>query len=106
MATTFELPVLPSYVDGPPPPYAILEQPSIEEKATKLERSIDDETFADIDPSVFDNELIRQKLYAADPSVPQDATAVDDDIEDNITKGTYTGTQAALTHVYRQIERR
>jgi len=101
MATTFELPVLPSYIEPPPPPYTILEQPSVEEKEAKLERSIEDETFSDIDPGVFDNELIRQKLYAADPSAVDD-----DDIEGNITKGTYSGTQAALTHVYHRIERR
>lgn len=53
----------------------------------KRNLSIGEEKFLDIDPGVFDNEMV--KLADGD-----------------VTKGTYTGTQAALTHAYARIERR
>jgi len=91
-----DLPAPPPYVEGPAAPSAILEQPSIEDKQAKLERDISDETFVDIDPGVFDNELLRQKLYTEGDS---------DEMEGDIKVGTYAGTQAAITHLYRRIER-
>ncbi|KAK0612228.1 lipoxygenase [Immersiella caudata] len=94
---TAELPAPPPYVEAAPTPSAILEQPSIDEKKAKLERDIADEPFVDIDPGVFDNELLRQKLYT---------TAGDsDEMEGDIKVGTYAGTQAAITHLYHRIER-
>ncbi|KAM7202572.1 putative lipoxygenase [Naviculisporaceae sp. PSN 640] len=50
------------------------------------------------DPGVFDNELLKLKLYATvkDGKVKEP--------EGNITKGTYLGTQVALTQAYSKIE--
>ncbi|KAK0707938.1 lipoxygenase [Lasiosphaeris hirsuta] len=98
-----DLPVLPPHVGGPPPPHEILEQPSVEDKEAKLSVGIEDQTFVDIDPGVFDNELIKLKLYATvDPDHPEKDAVYQDG---NIVTGTYSGTQAALTHLYRRIER-
>ncbi|KAK3356652.1 lipoxygenase [Lasiosphaeria hispida] len=98
-----DLPVLPPHVDGPPPPYEILAQPSVEDKQAKLGVGIENETFVDIDPGVFDNELIKLNLYTTvDPDHPEKEAVYQDG---NIVTGTYTGTQAALSHLYRRIER-
>ena len=94
---TAELPAPPPYVEVAPPPSAILEQPSIDEKKAKLERDIGDEPFVDIDPGVFDNELLRQKLYTK--------AGDSDEMDGDIKEGSYAGTQAAVTHLYRRIER-
>lgn len=51
------------------------------------------------DPGVFDNELLKLKLYA---TVDKDGEVKEP--EGNITKGTYLGTQVALTQAYAKIE--
>lgn len=76
----------PSVVEAVAKPEDILAQPDIDEKNEKRNLSIGEEKFLDIDPGVFDNEMV--KLADGD-----------------VTKGTYTGTQAALTHAYARIER-
>ena len=99
-----DLPILPAHVEPPPPESAILAQPSVQERNAKLARTIDKETFVDIDPGVFDNELLRQKIYTTiDPDHPENEPTYQ---KGDITTGTYAGTQAALTHLYRRIERR
>ncbi|KAL2166023.1 hypothetical protein VTG60DRAFT_3427 [Thermothelomyces hinnuleus] len=56
---------------------------------------------ASFDPGVFDNELIKLRLYpiidSQDPSVVREP-------EGNIREGTYRGTQVALTQAYSRIE--
>ena len=51
------------------------------------------------DPGVFDNELIKLKLFAT-----VDDDGVVNEPEGNVTKGTYVGTQVALTQAYQKIE--
>lgn len=71
--------------------------------AEQLSIGVANEPFQDIDPGVFDNELINAGIYfAVDPENPEkDPEYANGDI----IKGTYTGTQAALTHAYSRIER-
>lgn len=94
------LPVPPPHAPSPDPK-KILEQPS-EDSLSNIPSSIRDETFSDIDPGVFNEELLNLKIYTkynyADPSKAEYAGG-------NIVHGTYTGTQAALTHLYDRIER-
>ncbi|GKU07827.1 lipoxygenase [Fusarium langsethiae] len=82
------LPMLPSTAPEIPKPGAILKQPSLDDKRKATSIGIKDVLFSDIDPGVFDSELAKPDLGNG-----------------NITTGTYSGTQAALTHAYRRIER-
>jgi len=94
------LPVPPPHAPSPDPK-KILEQPS-EDSLSNIPASIRDETFSDIDPGVFNEELLKLGIYTkynhANPSKAEYAGG-------NIVTGTYTGTQAALTHLYDRIER-
>jgi hypothetical protein len=63
--------------------------------------SVGDVPLPSFDPGVFDNELMKLKLY---PNIdPQDPSIVREP-EGNIVEGTYTGTQVALTQAYSRIE--
>ncbi|KAK3326154.1 lipoxygenase [Apodospora peruviana] len=53
------------------------------------------------DPGVFDNELLKLKLY---PTIDPDNPNVVKEPEGNIKQGTYVGTQVALTQAYSRIE--
>ncbi|KAL2175190.1 lipoxygenase [Thermothelomyces heterothallicus CBS 202.75] len=63
--------------------------------------SVADIPLPSFDPGVFDNELIKLRLYpiidSQDPSVVREP-------EGNIREGTYRGTQVALTQAYSRIE--
>lgn len=53
------------------------------------------------DPGIFDNELMKLKLY---PTIdPRDPSVIHEP-EGNIVEGTYQGTQVALTQAYARIE--
>jgi hypothetical protein len=84
-------------------PGAILKQPSLDDKKKEASIGIRDLPFADIDPGVFNSELVKLKIYAK----PKPNLSAKPDLGNgNITTGTYSGTQAALTHAYSRIERR
>ncbi|CVL02544.1 related to lipoxygenase 1 [Fusarium mangiferae] len=102
MATTVVLPSLPPTLPAAPKPGDILKHPSLDEKKKEASVSIRDAPFSDIDPGVFNSELVKLKIYAK----PQkDLLAKPEIGKGNIVKGTYIGTQAALTHAYGRIER-
>jgi hypothetical protein len=86
-----------------PTPSEILEHPSIEERKQQIPADIRDQTFVDIDPGVFDEELIKLGIFTKlDPHDPSKPAVYQDG---NIETGSYSGTQAALTHLYSRIER-
>jgi hypothetical protein len=81
----------------------ILKHPSLEEVKEKLKAGIENETFLDLDPGVFDGELVKLGIYS---KVDQDNPSKEATYQNgNIKTGTYEGTQAAVTHLYRRIER-
>ena len=92
-------------LQAPPPhlarldPNNILQQPNPDNKYTS---SVADFTFFDIDPGVFSAELVNEKLYVK-ANVHGDSEA--EYMGGNVTLGSYTGTQAAITHMYDRIER-
>ncbi|KAH6626725.1 lipoxygenase [Chaetomium sp. MPI-SDFR-AT-0129] len=53
------------------------------------------------DPGIFDNELMKLKLY---PTIDPRNPSVIQEPEGNIVEGTYQGTQVALTQAYSRIE--
>jgi hypothetical protein len=63
--------------------------------------SVGDVPLPSFDPGIFDNEMMKMKLYPTldprDPSVVREP-------EGNIVEGTYLGTQVALTQAYSRIE--
>ncbi|KAK4163830.1 putative lipoxygenase [Cladorrhinum sp. PSN259] len=79
----------PSVVEAVAKPEEILAQPDVDEKNEKNKIGVADEPLHDIDPGVFDNELIKLRHMNGG----------------GVTKGTYTGTQAAVTHAFSRIER-
>ncbi|KAF4991493.1 hypothetical protein FGRMN_7804 [Fusarium graminum] len=102
---TSALPILPTIPDIAPPvaqPNDILEQPSIDNKRREATIPIQDVPFVDIDPGVFNSEIVKLRIYAKPKS---DLTKKPELGQGNIETGTYIGTQAALTHVYGRIER-
>lgn len=87
-----------------PEPKDILKHPSIDERKAKLSAGIKDQTFLDIDPGVFDSELLKLRIYSKlDPKHPEKPPIYQ---HGNIVTGSYSGTQAAVTHLYNRIERR
>ncbi|KAK4171830.1 putative lipoxygenase [Triangularia setosa] len=93
----------PSVVEAVAKPEDILAQPDIGEKNEKLKLGVGNEPLVDIDPGVFDNELIKLGIYSKMDPDNREADPVYQD--GDVTKGTYTGTQAALIHAYGRIER-
>lgn len=64
-------------------------------------QSVRDAHLPSFDPGVFNNELLKLKLYSQpDPNDPLRAV----EPEGNIVEGTYAGTQLALTQAYSRIE--
>ncbi|KAI8652571.1 Manganese lipoxygenase [Fusarium keratoplasticum] len=101
--TGVSLPQLPVTVPAAPKPDAILKQPSLEERKKDASIGVQDVPFADIDPGVFNSELVKLKIYA---KPDQKNLAQKPELGGgNIEEGTYAGTQAALTHAYSRIER-
>ncbi|KAF4984881.1 hypothetical protein FZEAL_34 [Fusarium zealandicum] len=97
------LPQLPASAPLAAKPDAILKQPALDERKKDASISIQDVPFADIDPGVFNNELVRLKIYAK--PVANNLSKKPELGGGNIEEGTYAGTQAALTHAYGRIER-
>ncbi|KAF5123430.1 putative linoleate 9S-lipoxygenase 3 [Metarhizium anisopliae] len=98
-----DLPLRPPNAPAIPEPDEILKHPSLDARRRELETDIKDVPFVDIDPGVFDTELVKLKLYAKpNPEHLEKPPVLGGG---NITKGTYAGTQAALTHAYSRIER-
>ncbi|KAH6884010.1 lipoxygenase [Thelonectria olida] len=97
-----DLPVRPPNAPPVPTPDEILKHPSLDAREKELQIGIKDVPFADIDPGVFNRELVKLKLYAKpNPKHLEQPPALGGG---NITEGTYSGTQAALTHAYSRIE--
>jgi hypothetical protein len=65
--------------------------------------AIGDVPLPSFDPGVFDNEMMKQKLY---PTIDPQNPSVIREPEGNIREGTYVGTQIALTQAYSRIEQR
>lgn len=102
--TGVTLPQLPVTAPAVPKPDSILKQPSLEGRKKDASISVGDVPFADIDPGVFNSELVKLKIYA---KPDQKNLAQKPELGGgNIEEGTYAGTQAALTHAYSRIERR
>ncbi|TDZ62083.1 putative linoleate 9S-lipoxygenase 3 [Colletotrichum trifolii] len=81
----------------------LLKQPSLEARKAKLKERISELSLLDFDPGVFDNELLRQNIIVKpDQENLEKRTRRG---KGNITEGTYDGTQAAITHTYKKIER-
>ncbi|KAH6953878.1 lipoxygenase [Ilyonectria sp. MPI-CAGE-AT-0026] len=98
-----DLPVRPPNAPPVPKPDEILKHPSLDAREKELQIGVKDVPFADIDPGVFNRQLVKLKLYAKpNPKHLEQPPALGGG---NITKGTYCGTQAALTHAYSRIER-
>lgn len=82
---------------------AILEHDDEEKFLSALPGAIKDALLPSFDPGVFNNELLNLNIYRKlDPTDP----AKSEDAGGNITRGTYAGTQVALTEVYSRIEQR
>ncbi|KAK0727514.1 lipoxygenase [Lasiosphaeria miniovina] len=85
-----------------PRPNDILKHPSKKEYFAKVAPGgVDQAPLPSFDPGVFDNELLKLKLYATvDPKNP----SLVNEPEGNIREGSYMGTQVALTQAYSRIE--
>ncbi|KAK7425890.1 hypothetical protein QQZ08_007604 [Neonectria magnoliae] len=97
------LPVPPPSVPDALKPDDILKHPSVADRKKELDVGIRDMPFVDIDPGVFNGELVKLKIYAK-PN-PDNLEKRPQLGGGNIEEGTYSGTQAALTHAYSRIER-
>ncbi|KAJ2893211.1 hypothetical protein MKZ38_008917 [Zalerion maritima] len=83
-----------------PDPEKILEQPATDDRFAP---NVADVTFSDIDPGVFNAEFVSEGLFVKpDPNNPGKEPSYQGG---NVTQGTYSGTQAALTHLYDRIEK-
>jgi hypothetical protein len=93
-----------------PPPYTpsvdvktIFKHDNEKEFLSTLPSRIEDASLPSFDPGVLNNELLNLSIYQnIDPKDPTKAS----DAGGNITKGTYAGTQVALTQLYSRIEQR
>ncbi|GAB1314788.1 Manganese lipoxygenase [Madurella fahalii] len=81
---------------------AILKHPSEKEYFDGIApRSVRDAPLPSFDPGIFDNELLKLRLYPTiDPQNPSLVRAPEGDI----VEGSYMGTQVALTQAYSRIE--
>lgn len=102
MASTVGLP-------APPPctprvdAESILQHDNEKEFLNSLPTRIEDAQLPSFDPGVLNNELLDLHIYRnLDPNDPTKSS----DAGGNITKGTYAGTQVALTQLYSRIEQR
>jgi hypothetical protein len=91
-----------------PPPYkhvidvkAIFRHENEEDFLSALPTSIKDQALPSYDPGVLNNELLNLKIFhKIDPKDPSKSHHAGG----NITKGTYAGTQVAITQLYERIE--
>ncbi|KAK0720287.1 lipoxygenase [Lasiosphaeris hirsuta] len=85
-----------------PDQQSILKHPSEREFFAQIApKAVKDAPLPSFDPGIFDNELMKLKLYPTiDPEDPQ----LVKEPEGNIVEGTYMGTQLALTQAYSRIE--
>ncbi|CAM1502374.1 Fc.00g043580.m01.CDS01 [Cosmosporella sp. VM-42] len=97
------LPVPPPNAPSVPKPSDILKQPSLADRKQALKVGINDVPFSDIDPGVFNGELVKLKIYAKPDTKHLEKKPKFGG--GNIEEGTYSGTQAAVTHAYSRIER-
>ncbi|KAH8882273.1 Lipoxygenase [Thozetella sp. PMI_491] len=83
-------------------PCSILKHPSEKEFLSQvLPENIRDAPLPSFDPGVLNNELLAMDLYSTfDPNDPKKIIGP----KGNIERGTYTGTQVALTQLYQRIE--
>lgn len=81
---------------------SILKHPTEKEfMAQVAPKSVGDMPLPSFDPGIFNNELLKAKLYpVVDPKNPLDVH----EPEGNVVQGTYMGTQLALTQAYSRIE--
>ncbi|KAK3936639.1 putative lipoxygenase, partial [Diplogelasinospora grovesii] len=95
---------------GPPPSVTamrpsqntILNHPTEKEYLAQVApKEVKNAPLPSFDPGIFDNELVKLKLY---PTLDKKDGTVVKEPEGNITKGTYMGTQVALTQAYARIE--
>ncbi|KAL0933751.1 lipoxygenase 1 [Colletotrichum truncatum] len=91
------------HVPGLPTVADIFKQPSLEERKKRLRARITELSLVDFDPGVFDNELLRQGIVTRLDQQNLEKKARRG--KGNISSGTYDGTQAAVTHAYKKIER-
>lgn len=85
-----------------PSQHTILKHPSEKEFFDGLApRSVRDAPLPSFDPGVFDNELLKLKLY---PTIDPQHPSLVREPEGNIEEGSYMGTQVALTQAYSRIE--
>lgn len=76
-------------------------RPQKEYLADIAPKSVGDAPLPSFDPGIFDNELLKLKLY---PKVNLNVPSLVQEPEGNIVEGTYMGTQVALTQAYSRIE--
>ncbi|KAK1982084.1 lipoxygenase [Colletotrichum cereale] len=97
------LPIRPPGASALPTTEELLKHPSLEQRKAELRSKISDHPFSDIDPGVFDGELVRLNIFCK----PDPDGFEKEPIRGggNILEGTYIGTQAAVTHAYKRIER-
>jgi len=98
-----KLPTPPARVAASRPDQStILKHPSEKEFLAQIApKAIGDAPFPSFDPGVFNNELLKLKLYPTlDPKNPLKVL----EPQGNIIEGTYIGTQLALTQAYSRIE--
>ena len=98
-----KLPTPPARVAASRPDQStILKHPSEKEFLAQVApKAIGDAPLPSFDPGVFNNELLKLKLYPTlDPKNPLKVL----EPQGNIVEGTYIGTQLALTQAYSRIE--
>jgi hypothetical protein len=81
---------------------SILKHPTEKEFLAQIApKSVGDAPLPSFDPGIFNNEILRMKLY---PTLdPKNPLVVRPPVG-NIVEGTYIGTQLALTQAYSRIE--
>lgn len=85
-----------------PTQQTILKHPSEKEFFAQVApKSVEHALLPSFDPGIFDNELLKMKLY---PTVDPENPLKVGEPEGNIVQGTYLGTQLALTQAYARVE--
>jgi len=98
-----DLPTPPAkVVAARPDQNSILKHPTEKEFLAQIApKSIADAPLPSFDPGIFNNELLKMKLY---PTIDPKNPLVIRPPVGNIVEGTYIGTQLALTQAYSRIE--
>ncbi|KAI1175013.1 lipoxygenase [Nemania sp. FL0916] len=104
------LPLLPSHLNNTLGPKSILTLPARSQFLSSIVSNPDNAPIQNIDPGVFNVEILRQRLYLQAPTgslpIGQGAHLVTerDWAGGRVEVGTYEGTQAAVTQVYDRLE--